>query len=269
MSVVREAIVSALLRSKEVYGELAGRGEAAERKGLGAYGDVSTQADLLCEEAIMRELSKRLGRVSFISEERGRVGELQGCDYVALIDPIDGSTNMSRGIRFFSSGVAISSGIRYSDVFAAGVIDLLSGETYLAIDGEVSVSGNRPKISSVSSLTDAIFSLDLRALKRGEPYRGHLISLIKSLKNYRFLGSALLEMSLLLTGGVDGFACLSPELKVMDVVPAAHVLEKSGIDVLTKPTELTTLRLDSVERLSVITCVNERLLSEVLGITGQ
>jgi len=266
--VVREAVEASLLRAREAYLELASRGEASERTGRGAFGDISMKADLVCEDVIMRELERRLGRVAFVSEERGNVGTLEESDYVVLIDPVDGSTNMSRGIGFFSSGIAVSSGVRYSDIFAAGVINLISGDLFIAIEGETSVVGDAGAISRVSSLSDAIFSLDLRALKRGEPYRGHLIALIKSLKNFRFLGSALLEMCLLLTGGLDGFVCLSPELRTMDTVPAAYILEKSGLEVLTSPTDLEGLRIDSRERMSVVTCVNEKLMNEVKGIAG-
>lgn len=102
--------------------KLAERGEVAKERSVGAFGDISTLSDIICEEVIMEKINSQLNDVSFVTEEKGIVGDISRNKYLILIDPIDGSTNMKRGLRFFFSGIAIFNGLKYENLVASGVI---------------------------------------------------------------------------------------------------------------------------------------------------
>ncbi len=87
---------TALEACKEASRRIAKLNDRNKVVGVGAYGDETLIADRIAEETIIEILSSR-SKLSFLSEERGFVNNQS--DYVAIIDPLDGSSNYRNGNR--------------------------------------------------------------------------------------------------------------------------------------------------------------------------
>ena len=101
--------------------------------GRGAGGDSMKLVDLVAEKAIVEVLQQSGTSFTLISEESGvkEFGETPHQCYVT-VDPIDGSTNLVRGLPFYATSIAVSAKPVLSSVHAALVADLRNDITYTA-----------------------------------------------------------------------------------------------------------------------------------------
>src|SRR3972149_4880397 len=106
-------------------------GEPQPDLGRGAGGDPIKLVDLAAEKAIVEILQQHGIEFTLISEESGvkEFGSAAEQCYVT-VDPIDGTTNLVRGIPFCASSIAVSSKPTLSTVYAALVTDLFHDTTY-------------------------------------------------------------------------------------------------------------------------------------------
>jgi myo-inositol-1(or 4)-monophosphatase len=264
-----ELIRSALMRAMEVYRELERKGTATQRVRRGSFGDLAMVADLMCEEAILRELAKSidLRRCTVVTEESGIIRAEQE-ELVVLIDPVDGSTNMRRKLRHFGAGIAISSSPRFRDVFAAGVLDFYSGELVLAADDGVELPEGAKGPSGVEDLKESVVTLDYRAAKRGPKDLERYLAILRNLKHVRNLGSSLVELEQIALGVLDAYVCLTPEMRVFDIVPGMYVLKRLGCPLWAGGTDPDEMELVTRNRYPLIAASNVRLLQQILEIVG-
>lgn len=126
---------------------------------------------------------------STFSEESGWRGDGK---HLVVVDPVDGSTNASRGLPSFAVSLALIEGDR---LVAGRVFDLSNGETYSA------------KIDEGARLND----LTLRRSVSGRPLAKSIVALNGfpgrhyGWGQYRALGSAAIEISMVASGKLDAF----------------------------------------------------------------
>lgn len=257
----------ALRAARDALADVVGRGVMSEPMGRGAYGDLSYRGDLVCEKAIVETLRERLGSVAVVSEEMGtsRI-DSEGPEFWALIDPVDGSANMSRGIAFYSSGIALFKGPRIQDIVCSGVIDHVTGELFLREMEYTSHSSNTLPDSPPRERGRPSVFFHHASLKKSSETRGASLRLARRLRFFRIMGSALLEMCLASVGRLDGYFCLTPELRVMDIVPALYFALGVGSMAATYPGPIFEDALDSRTRYGVIVGRNRVLIEDVLSM---
>ena len=104
--------------------------------GVGAGGDLMKPARLAAETAIVETLKQHGVSFTLVSEESGikEIGNAPQECYVT-VDPIDGTTNLMRGLPFYASSIAVSSEPLLGSVYAGMVADLYHNDVYLAIRG--------------------------------------------------------------------------------------------------------------------------------------
>jgi len=264
---LRRIVEEALRAARDVMRELSRGGLAGEPMERGAYGDVSYRGDLAAEKAVIEVLRSRLGSVTVVSEEMGVMSVGGGQPkYWALLDPIDGSANMSRGIAFFSSGLALAEGPRVKDVVCSGIIDHASGEVFVREGDYTSHSIERERHSREGGSEAVIFhhaSIKKEPLASGVSHK-----VIERLRFFRVMGSALLEICYAALGRVDAYICVTPELRLMDIVPAAYFADGVGAVCFTHPTGLLGDTLTSRSRYGVIVGMRGGLVGEILAILG-
>lgn len=270
IDLLRDVLEEALRAARDVLTDVVERGVVGEPMGRGFYGDLSYRGDLACEEAIIEVLRRRLGSVAIVSEELGV--SYEGSDtpeYWALIDPVDGSANMARGIRFYSSGVAIARGPRVRDVVCTGVIDHGTGELFIR-EGEYSSHRNFHSPDrfpqDIKGRPTAFFHHV--SFKRDDHIRETSVKIAERLRFFRVMGSALLEICNASVGRVDAYLCLTPELRTMDIVPALYFALGMGCRCASYPTPLLEERLDSKSRFSIIVSRNQSMFDEILSMVG-
>jgi myo-inositol-1(or 4)-monophosphatase len=135
--------------------------------GIGAGGDPIKQIDLAAESAIISTLERHDISFTLISEESGieEHGKNPHEHYITA-DPIDGTTNLIRGIPFYATSVAVSTKPTLNTVHAALVADLFREVTYIA-QKEKGAYRNNQKItpSKEASLEEAVIGVDLNIYK--------------------------------------------------------------------------------------------------------
>lgn len=130
--------------------------------------------------------------VGILSEESGRHHpEREVC---VVIDPVDGSTNASRGIPFYATSLAAVDG---DGLWVAAVANLATGSVYRAVRGGGATRDGAPiAVAPAVDLGSAIVAVN-----------GHGAGWPPA-RQFRTLGAAALELCLVADGGVDGYVNL-------------------------------------------------------------
>lgn len=167
--------------------------------------------DLVADDAALAVL--RNAGVGILSEESGL--EDPGVDLVVVVDPVDGSTNASRGIPWYATSLCA---VDERGPRAALVANLATGERYQALRGAGASRDGRPIApSSARTTTEALVLLNGYAPQRW-PWR-----------QYRSLGATALDLCAVADGRVDGsIDCTDSALGPWDYLGAALVLSEVG-----------------------------------------
>ena len=146
--------------------------------------------DLVADKAALSVLEP--AGLGVVSEESGARGT--DAEFVAVIDPVDGSTNASRGLPWFACSICV--------VDAAGprvsvVANLATGVRYHAVRGGGAFRGEDPiRSSGCTSMRDAVVGLS------GYPRR-HF-----GWAQYRAFGAAALDLCSVAEGSLDAWAAV-------------------------------------------------------------
>lgn len=168
-------------------------------------------ADLDADAAVLSVL-RRAG-VGVLSEESG----LEGADHplVVVVDPLDGSTNASRGLPWFATALCAidADGPRVSLVAHQG-----GGPRFSAVRGAgASADGHRLSPSGCTDLGAAVLGLN------GLP-REHY-----GWAQYRTMGAAALDLCAVASGVLDGYVdCVDEAHGVWDYAAAVHICREAG-----------------------------------------
>lgn len=134
-----------------------------------------------------------------LSEESGRAGPPDG-PYV-VVDPLDGSTNASRGIPWFATALCLVDG---GEPVAGLVANQASGVRYWAARGMGAWSGPTDQpvalvASACRQLGEAVVGIS------GAPTGDY------GWRQFRALGAVALDLCLVASGALDGFVDISPD----------------------------------------------------------
>jgi fructose-1,6-bisphosphatase/inositol monophosphatase family enzyme len=166
--------------------------------GLSDWGPAGTRAgqyrsDLVADAAAVRVLTG--AGLSVLSEESGFTGP--GRPLLAVLDPVDGSTNASRGIPWFATSVCV---LDDDGPLAAVVVNQATGARFEATrGGGARCDGRSLAPRATTELAGAMVGLS------GWPPR-HL-----GWRQYRALGAAALDLCAVASGTLDAYVdCTRP-----------------------------------------------------------
>jgi fructose-1,6-bisphosphatase/inositol monophosphatase family enzyme len=168
-------------------------------------------SDLAADAAGVRVLDE--AGVGVLSEETGLRGAER--DLVVVLDPLDGSTNASRGIPWFATSLCA---VDADGPRAALVVDLPHGRTFTAVRGAgASVDGVPLATSGCTDPAEAVVGIS------GLP--SHPVGW----RQFRTLGAAALDLCAVAEGTLDGFVDCSPSAHgVWDYLGGALVCAEAG-----------------------------------------
>jgi fructose-1,6-bisphosphatase/inositol monophosphatase family enzyme len=171
--------------------------------------------DLAADAAVLEVLDQP--GIGVLSEESGL--HRPGSALMAVVDPVDGSTNASRGIPWYATSICILDDVGPR---AAVVANLPTGERYHAVRGGGAWrDGSRITPSSCTEMRRAIVALS------GYPAR-HL-----GWAQFRALGSAALEMCAVADGLLDVFSVAGQaHLAPWDYLGAMLLCTEAGATVI-------------------------------------
>jgi myo-inositol-1(or 4)-monophosphatase len=204
-----------------VLAELPSRIEREPVVGTGMGGDETTAVDSAAERAVLAHLAGVDG-VTVVSEELGVAGD--GSTYV-VVDPIDGSLNAKRGIRFFSLSVAVAEGPTMGDVHFGFVHDFGTEEEWTAMRGEGAFLDGRALDGSLPKDEIEILSFEATLTASVAEKAAAVVGLAYRL---RIMGSLALSLCHLAAGRVDAVCSLKPARSV-DIAAAQLLVRERGL----------------------------------------
>ena len=235
--------------------------------GRGAGGDSMKLVDLVAEKAIVEVLQQSGTSFTLISEESGvkEFGETPHQCYVT-VDPIDGSTNLVRGLPFYATSIAVSAKPVLSSVHAALVADLRNDITYTAEKGKGACrDGESITSSALASLEEAVMGLDLNTYRVRE-LAPQLMGLIEETKHIRHFGANALELCYVADGSTDAFVDIRGKLRPTDMAGGFLILREAGGVITTPRGEELDFKLDPKQKVKFVASGNVRINKAILGL---
>ncbi|CAN5556674.1 hypothetical protein BH10ACT3_BH10ACT3_06570 [soil metagenome] len=167
--------------------------------------------DLVADAAALDVL--RRGGVGILSEESGLEDEHN--ELVVVVDPVDGSTNASRGIPWYATSLCA---VDAQGPRASLIVNLATGTRYQALRGGGATRDGRPIMpSTAQSLPEALIVLN-----------GYSPSYLHW-HQHRSLGASALDLCSVADGRVDGtMDCTDSALGPWDYMGALLLLSEVG-----------------------------------------
>lgn len=171
----------------------AARGVTGALEGLTDWGLAGTRpgqyrSDLAADRVAVSVLTG--GGLSVMSEESGLTA-VDSSPYLAVLDPVDGSTNASRGLPWFATSICV---LDESGPLVALVVNQATGRRYEAVRGGGARRDGEPMApSGCKELRRAVIGLS------GYPSR------YLGWKQYRALGAVALDLCAVADGTLDGY----------------------------------------------------------------
>lgn len=231
----------------------------------GAGGDFTKLVDLVAEEAAVSHLERAGFQGTLLSEELGTRQYGPNPLPLLVLDPVDGTTNATRGLGFYAVSLAASAGSRLSDVFAGVVMELPSGRIFTAEKGKgAALNGSNIATPTPPPLGQSLIGVDLNV--QGDRRKlGEILPIVLGAKHIRNIGSAALELCLVASGGLDLYVDNRGLLRVTDIAASCIILREAGAAVLDVGGMPLDCQLDLRERVSLV-AGQEKICSEAIAL---
>jgi len=188
--------------------------------------DIVSEADIAIEQFIKQQMQAHCPGFGFFGEESGKT---EGTKGRWIVDPIDGTTNFTRGQYFWCVSIAIEQEgtLTLGAIYAPALDDF-----YIAEKGKGAYcNGDSIKVSDTSSLDEAVmatgFACLRAALESNNLARVNRIS--PTLSATRILGSAALDCCLVADGRLDAF--WEQNLNLYDIAAGSLIAQEAGATV--------------------------------------
>lgn len=186
--------------------------------------DIVTNVDLKANKMLLVAITEAFPEHGIVSEEGG--GVLSGSDYQWTLDPIDGSSNFSRGIPHF----AVSIGLLKNGTPELGAIfNPVTNELFSFKKGRGAFLNNQPlRPSAVEHLDKAqvIFSPGSRQRELWDWAAQSFRRLLEHAPKRGMYGSSALDLCFVAAGRAD--AGVYGTLNTLDVAAAIGLLKEAG-----------------------------------------
>jgi len=235
--------------------------------GVGAGGDPIKRIDLAAENAIINTLKEHKISFTLISEESGvkEYGKTPHGHHVTA-DPIDGTTNLMRGIPFCATSIAVSTKPKLNAIHTALVADLIHETTYTAQKGKGAQRNNEEIApSKITSLKEAVIGIDVNTHEI-QKIISRLTSLIEKTKHLRHLGANALELCYIADGTTDAFIDLRGKLRATDMAAAWLIIEEAGARIATPEGEPLNIKLDPKQNVAFVAAANKEIYRTILDL---
>lgn len=209
--------ISAVKKAGEIIQK--GYGQTLQITSKGNHLNIVTQIDRESEEIIMSTLQAD-SDYPILAEESGQIGQIKDTFWVT--DPLDGTTNFSRGIPFFSVSVAQ---VKKNQVILGVTLNPLTGELYSAQKGQGSNLNDKPiRVSSKSE--SAMLILNQGYSNEATVKYIQSTQKLSPAFTVRRLGSSCLEHCLVASGVVEGSVSFGD--KLWDYAAGVLLVEEAG-----------------------------------------
>jgi len=223
--------------------------------------------DIKAEEKIIEVLQSSGFYFDILTEEKGYIKSPKNPEYLAIVDPIDGSTNLKRGIPLVSTGIALvpyQQRMTSDDIEISMITSVFTNETYIGIKGEgVTRNGKRVNIAKPTHVEKAIISYNTRSSFTRE-FSERTLRIIRSIHDLRRTASPLLDLCWTAAGSLDATVDLRNTLPIFHL-SGTHMVTEAGGCVINATGNHFCSTLDSNQIMSFVAASNEKLARQILG----
>lgn len=237
-----------------------------------AAGHKSRVIDLVMEDAIIDFFREKEFSCEIEAEERGRTKISDTPKYLVVTDPLDGTTNFSKGIPLTCYGLAIaklkngSTNAFFEDILAASVRSFHTDELFMSNLGKGSFLNNKPiKPSSVKQVEKALIAFDLDRTWSNKNLLYKVLEIFKKCRGTRRFGANLLDMCYVASGKVEIMIDIRNRLSAVHT-PGLFIAKESGAAIKSIINEVFNPKLLANEHLGFILCCNEKMLEHVQNL---
>jgi myo-inositol-1(or 4)-monophosphatase len=237
--------------------------------GKGAGGDAMKPVDLAAEKAIVDTLRQSGVSFTLVSEESGvqAFGETPRQCYLT-VDPIDGTTNLVRGLPFYASSIAVSAEPVLSSVYAGLVADLAHDTMYFAQRGKGAYrDGKKIAASQLAVLDEAVVGLDLNTF-RVKTVVPRLTRLIEVAGHIRHFGANALELCYVAEGLTEAFVDIRGKLRTTDMAAGFLIIREAGGLITVPEGEALDATLDPRQKVKFVASGNPQIHKAILSLIG-
>ncbi len=218
--------IEAARRGGEAIQAVQARPRQVARKG---FRDEVTDADYAAEEAVVSAIRACYPDHPIVSEENDLGQDMRHWQPPTgtwwLIDPLDGTTNYSRGIPQYCVSVAVVQGLT---VQAGAIYDPVRDQMFAAALGEGATLNGAPlHVSTRDDLTQAVIQL---GLTRQPDLRRRSLAVLTAIaprcRSVRTFGTSALGQAYVAAGWVEAFVML--RLQPWDVAAGSLLVTEAG-----------------------------------------
>lgn len=205
--------------------------------------------DVLTDNAALTVL--RQAGIAVLSEESDRSGDFGADDVLVVMDPLDGSTNASRGIPWYSTALCA---LDHGGLRASLVVNQASGRDrfWATRGGGAFHNGKRITHSACADIREAVIGIS--GLPNTKP----------NWAQFRAHGSAALDICLVAEGALDGWVDFNSH-GVWDYLASLLICEEAGV-AIAEHSDDDLLVTEHHERRTPIVAATPQLLSVLRGI---
>jgi myo-inositol-1(or 4)-monophosphatase len=220
--------------------------------------------DQTAQQAIVDTLIELKLPIRLVSEEGDRV--FGDGEYTLVADPVDGSTNLSRGLHPAATSLSVSETGLQSGVVAGIVKDLYTGETYYAERGRgATLKGQPIRVSQPEGYNGALISIDISKGPRLDRTR----RLIEESLHLRSEGCSSMSLCQVASGFLDAHIDLRGIVRATDVSAGLLILGEAGGVYAVDGVQGGDFPLTRGTHMRLVAAASKELLSEINVLAGR
>lgn len=207
------------------------------------------QVDLACDEAALAILHGAGCRV--LSEESGVTGDVQDDSLFVVMDPLDGSTNASRGVKWFATALCVLD----SEGMCASLVanQAASTDRWTATRGGGAFKNGVPiRPTACTELGKAIVGVS------------GIVKVKPGWAQFRALGAAALDLCLVAEGVTDGWIDFNSH-GGWDYMASLLICREAGV-AIGEFNERELVVRDHAERRTMVAAATGQLLADLMDI---
>jgi myo-inositol-1(or 4)-monophosphatase len=225
------------------------------------FGDKTLLLDQSAEDNIVEVLQTSDITYTILTEEKGMIESDSNPEYLVILDPIDGSANLERGIPLVSVGISaapFSKSMTTDDIEISIIDSFFTDETYIAIKEEGATRNGKP-IRPILDRDDPriIISYDTKKNLDGN-FGRQSFQTLRSVHDMRRTGSNLLDLCWTASGSLDAMIDFRDILPIVHV-SGTHMVFEAGGYVLNAGGNRFCQSFDMNKRMSFVAARNEEL----------
>lgn len=179
--------------------------------------------DKQAQEAIIDTLTQQKLNVQLISEEGNQT--FGTGEYVFTADPVDGTTNLSRGLQPAVLSISVAIGAHQSEVVAAIVTNFYTGETYYAEKGGGAKLDDKPiKPSHYIPYKHGLIGMDISK----DPKLEKTSLIIAESRHSRQEGCSAASLCHVADGILDAHIDLRDTVRATDISASLLIIREAG-----------------------------------------